>query len=135
MCAVNKVKIGTRGSPLALKQTQIVREYLAKNYPDLEMETIIIKTSGDWDPSHGEVRLNEAEGGKGLFAKEIEAALLNKDIDIAVHSMKDMDSHIPKGLVINHMLSREDVHDAFLSVIAEHIDDLLADLDQALAGI
>jgi hydroxymethylbilane synthase len=111
---ITAIKIGTRGSPLALKQTQMVCEALACAFPDLKVETRIIKTSGDWRPEEGERRLLEAEGGKGLFAKEIEEELLAGTIDAAVHSMKDMPTFLPKGLVIRHMLPREDVRDALL---------------------
>ena len=112
------IRIGTRGSPLALAQTNTVCTALAKAQPALKIEIVIIKTSGDWSPADGEIRLNEAEGGKGQFAKEIETALLDGDIDAAIHSMKDMDSNLPSGLVINHMLPREDPRDALLFKLA-----------------
>lgn len=108
------IRIGTRGSPLALRQTDMVREALREQFPDIETEIVVIKTSGDWDPAQGDVRLYESEGGKGQFAKEIEAALLAGDIDAAVHSMKDMDSNLPEGLVIDCMLEREDPRDGLL---------------------
>jgi len=108
------IKIGTRGSPLALKQVEMVKAALAQKCPDIQTQTVVIKTSGDWDPAQGEVRLSEKEGGKGQFAKEIEAALLAGEIDCAVHSMKDMDSHMPKGLILEHMLERDDSRDVLL---------------------
>ena len=108
------LKIGTRGSPLALKQVEMVKEALKATHPALETEVVIIQTSGDWKPSDGEVLLSEDAGGKAQFAKEIEEALLDGRIDCAVHSMKDMDSHLPEGLVIEHMLEREDPRDALL---------------------
>ncbi len=115
MASENKIiRIGTRGSPLALVQANTVCAKLAEAHPDLQTEIVVIKTSGDWKPSDGEVRLSEAEGGKGQFAKEIEQALLAGEIDAAVHSMKDMDSHLPDGLVLDHMLEREDPRDALL---------------------
>ncbi len=97
-----------------MAQTRTVCGMLAEKFPELETEIVVIKTSGDWAPADGEVRLSETEGGKGLFAKEIEAALLAGEIDAAVHSMKDMDSNLPEGLVIDHMLPREDPRDALL---------------------
>ena len=109
-----KLQIGTRGSPLAMVQAETVRSELERAHPDLEIEIVKIKTSGDWRPEDGEIRLAESEGGKGLFAKEIERALLAGEIDVAVHSMKDMDSVLPDGLVIDHMLPREDVRDVML---------------------
>jgi hydroxymethylbilane synthase len=108
------LKIGTRGSPLAMVQATTVQRLLAEHWPALETEIVVIRTSGDWLPAHGEVRLSEVEGGKGQFAKEIEQALAAGAVDIAVHSMKDMDSHLPQGLVIDHMLPREDVRDAMI---------------------
>lgn len=108
------LKVGTRGSPLALRQVEMVRHELMKTRPDLKIEVVPIKTSGDWSSEIGEARLADT-GGKGQFAKEIEAALLAGAIDCAVHSMKDMESVLPEGLVIDHMLRREDPRDAFLS--------------------
>lgn len=108
------IRIGTRGSPLALTQTRMVREALAAVFPHVETAVVVIRTSGDWRPADGETRLSEAEGGKGLFAREIEAALLDGEIDAAVHSMKDMDSHLPDGLMLDHMLPREDARDALI---------------------
>ena len=112
---MNKIlKIGTRGSPLALKQVEMVQEALRVHFPDLETDVVVIQTSGDWNPADGEVRLSEEAGGKGQFAKEIEAALLAGEIDCGVHSMKDMDSQLPEGLMIDHMLPRADVRDVLL---------------------
>ncbi len=108
------IKIGTRGSALALRQVELVRAALTEAYPELQTEVVIIKTSGDWRPEEGETRLNAQAGGKGLFAKEIEQALLAGEIDAAVHSMKDMEAALPPGLQIRHMLPREDVRDALI---------------------
>ena len=110
----SKIRLGTRGSPLALKQADMVRTALLGAKPDIEVEVVIIKTSGDWVPEHGEKRLLETAGGKGQFAKEIEEALLEGHVDAGVHSMKDMESHLPKGLVIEHMLPREDARDCII---------------------
>lgn len=108
------IRLGTRGSPLAMAQTDLVCAALKKAHPLLKTDIKVIKTSGDWKPEQGETRLSDVEGGKGLFAKEIEAALLAGEIDAAIHSMKDMDSRLPDGLTIKHMLPREDVRDALL---------------------
>ncbi len=112
---VKTLKIGTRGSPLALKQTAMVEAALHKTHPAIETERVVIKTSGDWKPEDGEKPLSETEGGKGLFAKEIEEALMAGKIDCAVHSMKDMPSFLPAGLVLDHVLPRADARDAFIS--------------------
>lgn len=119
-----RLKIGTRGSPLALKQTETVEAKLRAIAPGLEIERVIIKTSGDWKPSDGETRLSETAGGKGLFALEIEEALLAGSIDCAVHSLKDMSSFLPDGLSIDHVLEREDPRDAFICFKAKHYKDL-----------
>lgn len=108
-----KIRIGTRGSPLALKQTEIVCAALARAAPELQTEILIIKTSGDWKKEDGETRLEALQGGKAQFAKEIEEALLAGRIDAAVHSMKDM-GVLPEGLIINHMLPREDARDVLI---------------------
>ena len=108
------LRIGTRGSPLALAQAHEVRARLmaAHDLPEHAFEIRIYKTTGDviLDRPLSEV------GGKGLFTKEIEEALIAREIDLAVHSMKDMQTHLPDGLVIGAVLPREDVRDAFISV-------------------
>ena len=107
------LKIGTRGSALALAQAHETRDRLmtAHGLPDLAFEIVVIKTTGDQvlDRALSEI------GGKGLFTKEIEEALLEDAIDLAVHSMKDMPTVLPEGLAITALLPREDVRDAFVS--------------------
>lgn len=109
-----KLRIGTRGSQLALKQTKMVAACLGQAHPSLDIEIVEILTSGDWKPSQGETRLMESKGGKGQFAHEIEQRILSGEIDCGVHSLKDMPSFLPAGLVIKHFLKREDPRDAFL---------------------
>lgn len=92
----------------------MVRSALLAIRPTLETELVIITTSGDWRPEQGETRLSSEAGGKGQFAKEIEQALMSGDIDIAVHSMKDMESFLPDALTIPWMLPREDARDAMI---------------------
>lgn len=118
------LKIGTRGSPLALKQTQMVVDALMAAHPDLACEIVTIKTSGDWKPEEGENRLSEREGGKGLFIKEIEAALMGGQIDCAVHSMKDVPSFLPEGAAVDHVLPRADARDALICFQASSIETL-----------
>ncbi|WP_439156478.1 hydroxymethylbilane synthase [Yoonia sp.] len=115
-------KIGTRGSPLALAQANETRERLAKAF-DLPFEAftiVVIKVTGDQvlDRPLKEI------GGKGLFTREIEEALLDGTIDIAVHSMKDMPVEQPGGLLLDTYLPREDVRDAFVSLSAKGLGDL-----------
>ncbi len=104
------IKIGTRGSPLALAQANMVRDLLMAAHPGMAVDLSIIKTSGDQflDRPLADI------GGKGLFTKEIEDALLAGEIDIAVHSMKDVPTALPLGLGIFCMLVREDPRDALL---------------------
>ena len=109
------LRIGTRGSQLALKQTNMVAERLRAAHPSLDIAVVEILTSGDWKPSQGETRLMEAKGGKGQFAHEIEQRILAGEIDCGVHSLKDMPSFLPDGLEIVHFLEREDPRDVFLS--------------------
>ena len=118
----NPLMIGTRGSPLALAQAYETRERLAKAF-DLALEAfkiVVIKTTGDkiLDRPLKEI------GGKGLFTREIEDDMLSGKIDIAVHSMKDMPTIQPDGLVLETYLPREDVRDAFISPRAKGLDDL-----------
>ncbi len=120
----DKIRIGTRGSALALAQAHETRARLAAatgRSPD-DFEIVVIKTTGDriLDRPLSEV------GGKGLFTKEIEEALLDGSIDLAVHSSKDMPTVLPDGLVISAFLPREDVRDAFLSRSAKSLADLPA---------
>jgi len=118
------IRIGTRGSALALAQAHETRDRLvaASGRPAEAFEIVVIKTSGDriLDRPLSEV------GGKGLFTKEIEEALLDRSIDLAVHSSKDMPTVLPDGLVISAFLPREDVRDAFVSTAAKSLADLPA---------
>jgi hydroxymethylbilane synthase len=119
------VRIGTRGSDLALWQAGAVGEALAAE-TDLTTDAIattVIRTSGDRIQDRA---LLEA-GGKGLFTKEIEEALLSGAIDMAVHSAKDMPTRLPDGLVLAAYLPREDVRDAFVGHVAQSIDELPQD--------
>ena len=116
------MRIGTRSSPLALRQAQIVKNLLIHEQlfaPD-EIEIIPFKTTGDIITNQN---LDEF-GGKGLFTKEIEEALIDNKIDIAVHSMKDVATILPAQLAIPCTLPREDVRDAFISHIAKDIASL-----------
>jgi len=118
------LRIGTRGSKLALIQTEQVRRGLAANHPDLgapgAIEVRVIKTSGDQitDRPLAEV------GGKGLFAKELETALQAGEIDLAVHSMKDVETWLPEGLEVSCLLPREDPREALIAGRARRLDDL-----------
>lgn len=116
------LKIGTRGSPLALVQAAETRARLmaAWDLPESAFEIVVIQTSGD----RIQDRPLRLVGGKGLFTKEIEEQLLDGRIDIAVHSMKDMPTHQPDGLVLDTYLPREDVRDAFVSPTMLNISEL-----------
>lgn len=118
------LKIGTRGSPLALIQAQAVEDALVAAHPGLKVERVIIQTSGDWKPAHGEKPLSAMEGGKGLFVKEIEKALIDGAIDCAVHSTKDVPSFLPDDLALDHYLPRADMRDAFICRKAKSFMDL-----------
>jgi len=108
------LKIGTRGSPLALAQAHETRKRLIDmhGFDEASFEIVVIKTTGDrvQDRPLGEI------GGKGLFTKEIEDALLDGSIDIAVHSMKDLPTEIPQGLEIMASTTRENHRDALISL-------------------
>ena len=118
----SRIRIGTRGSPLALAQAREVRERLeaAHGTGGFAFEVRVIKTSGD----RIQDRPLAEEGGKGLFTKEIEEALIAGEIEIAVHSMKDMPTVLPAGLAITCILPREDVRDAFISLTAGSLSEL-----------
>ncbi|MCX7793018.1 MAG: hydroxymethylbilane synthase [Thermodesulfovibrionales bacterium] len=110
-----KIVIGTRGSKLALWQSEWVRHELLKLNPDLQIELKKIKTTGD---KILDVPLAKV-GGKGLFVKEIEDALLSREIDLAVHSMKDVPTLLPGGLHLAAICKREDPRDAFISPLRD----------------
>ncbi|PIE13186.1 MAG: hydroxymethylbilane synthase [Rhodobacterales bacterium] len=120
------LKIGTRGSPLALAQAHETRARLAAAFdlPQQAFEIVIIKTTGDDAALIAKDKPLKEIGGKGLFTKEIEEQLLAGDIDIAVHSMKDMPVDQPVGLLLDTYLPREDVRDAFISPGFAGLDDL-----------
>jgi len=102
--------VGTRGSKLALTQTKWVISELQKHHPEIEFEIQIIKTTGDKVQDKPLDKIGE----KGLFTKEIEDKLLSKEIDLAVHSMKDMPSMIPAGLKFSYVPKREDARDVLI---------------------
>lgn len=120
MTETPSLRIGTRGSPLALAQAHAVQAALTAAHPGLGCTIEVIRTTGDrvQDRALSEI------GGKGLFTKEIEEALLAGAIDLAVHSMKDVPTVLPDGLDIVCILEREDPRDVFLSPHATGLDDL-----------
>ena len=117
---MNRIRIGTRGSVLALWQANYVAMRLHETYPDLVVETVPIKTEGDRRQDVPLVQI----GGKGLFVKELESALLDDRIDIAVHSMKDVTVNMPEDFCIPVILEREDPRDALVSNHTQSIEDL-----------
>ena len=117
------LRIGTRGSPLALFQARLVQSLLAKKHyvynPDRDLPVCVYTTSGD------KLKGDLSEfGGKGLFTKELETALASGEIDIAVHSMKDVPTQLQEGHKIGAVLEREDARDAFISPKYGSIDEL-----------
>jgi hydroxymethylbilane synthase len=120
------IRIGTRGSPLALAQTRMVIAALAgvmkwsAEEAAIHTSIVPIKTSGDRIQDRPLADL----GGKGLFAKELEEALLRNEIDCAVHSLKDMPTALPPGLILDCVLPREDPRDALIAAEGERLEDL-----------
>tara|TARA_B100000029_G_scaffold514893_1_gene619517 strand:+ start:659 stop:1588 length:930 start_codon:yes stop_codon:yes gene_type:complete len=117
---IRKVSIGSRGSPLALWQANWVKDLLLKQHSDLTVDIQIIKTSGD---KIQDVPLAKI-GGKGLFVKEIEESLLKRNVDFAVHSMKDMPINFPINLCIACVAKRENPFDALISRNGIKLEDL-----------
>jgi len=115
-----EIKIGTRGSKLALTQAEWVKDRLIQKNPYLNVSLIKIKTTGD--------KIQDAPlakiGGKGLFVKEIEEALLDRKIDIAVHSVKDVPTELPNGLQLSVITKREDPRDVLISRNGLTLEDL-----------
>ncbi len=114
------LRIGTRGSALALAQSTHVKKCLEALSPGVQVELRIIKTTGD--------RLADASlasiGGKGVFTKELEEALLSKTVDLAVHSLKDLPTELPAGLSVGAILEREDPRDCMVSRFGEQLMEL-----------
>jgi hydroxymethylbilane synthase len=115
------VRLGTRGSPLALWQAHWVADALRVHHPDIHVEIVVIRTTGDKNRRAPLAQL----GTKGLFVKEIEEALLRQDIDLAVHSMKDMPTTLPAGLHFGVVPQRGEVRDA----VVGRDTRLLAEID------
>ena len=117
-----KIMIGSRGSILAMAQTELVVKMLKDKFPDMDFEIKVIVTTGDKD-----MRTNWGDKNvslKSFFTKEIEKELLEKDIDLAVHSMKDMPAISPKGLICGAIPVREDNRDVFVSKSGKELMDL-----------
>lgn len=115
----SSITIGTRGSQLALWQSQYIKNQINTLYSNLDVQLKIIKTKGDTIQDRSLVGL-----GKGVFTKEIEIALLNKEIDLAVHSLKDLPTEIPEGLCIPVIPLREDPRDILITKNNLRLDDL-----------
>jgi hydroxymethylbilane synthase len=117
---MDELRIGTRGSALALYQANWVREQLGLAHPRLSVTLVTIKTTGD--------RIQDAPlaqiGGKGLFVKEIEEALIDRRVDLAVHSIKDVPTDFPEGLHLAAITRREDPRDVFISKDGTSLADL-----------
>src|SRR5262245_26520438 len=118
------IRLGTRKSALAQAQAQWVAKRLMSLHPDLRVETILITTSGD--------RISSAPDGggglKALFTKEIEEALLDRRIDLAVHSLKDLSAELPEGLVIGAVPEREDARDVWISKSKRRLNETAPNL-------
>lgn len=114
------IKVGTRGSKLALAQTNYVIDKLKEHYPEHEYQAVVIKTTGDLDLN----RPLDAIGSKGIFVDEIEKALLSGEIQMAVHSMKDMPSVLAEGLIFAKAWEREDPRDVLILKNAKSLKDL-----------
>ncbi len=118
------LRIGTRGSPMALSQTRAVRDRLVAAHPELAapdaVEIVTIRTTGDRVQNRPLAEI----GGKGLFAKEIDEALRDRRVDLAVHSLKDLETWLPDGIVIACIPPRDDPRDALLSPRWPRLDSL-----------
>lgn len=115
------IRVGTRGSELALTQTGLVIDALKEASPDVAFELVVIRTTGDKDR-----RQDIASLGVGVFVKELETALLDQRIDIAVHSLKDMPSSLPADFALAAVPAREDPRDALISRSGKTLEELPA---------
>lgn len=117
------IRIGTRGSQLALYQANVVKEELEKKFPGNHFQIVVVKTKGD---KILDVPLSKI-GDKGLFTKELEVAMFDDEIDMAVHSLKDLPTSFPEGVVLGAVLKRGEVRDALISTTKRSLKDLTAD--------
>ncbi len=120
---MNKIILGTRGSALALAQVVLTEKALATALPGLAVERKVFVTRGDVKLDLSLIRANEA-GGKGLFTKELEDALLKGSIDVAVHSLKDLPGHNPPGLAVTAVLERAPTADVLITKLPARLSDL-----------
>ena len=120
---ISKLAIGTRGSKLALYQANLVKSKLETTYPTLEVVINVIKTKGD---KILDIALSKI-GDKGFFTKEIQDALYNKEVDIAVHSLKDLPTELPKGSQLGAILERANHRDVLVSVGGKKLADFTAE--------
>ncbi|MEI7422680.1 MAG: hydroxymethylbilane synthase [Prolixibacteraceae bacterium] len=114
------IRIGTRGSQLALYQANVVKEELEQKFPGKHFQIVVIKTKGD---KILDVPLSKI-GDKGLFTKELEVAMFDNEIDMAVHSLKDLPTSFPEGVVLGAVLKRGEVRDALISTTKRSLQDL-----------
>jgi hydroxymethylbilane synthase len=121
---MKSLRMGTRGSKLAVTQSRHVAAMLRKQFPDLDIEEIIIRTAGDQRSIDHPQLAAGASDGKGIFTKEIEAALLNNEIDFAVHSQKDLPPEMPEGLIHAATPSRETAADTLVGEIGQTLETL-----------
>ncbi len=117
---MHTLRIGTRGSQLALYQAELTKKNLLEKFPDLNVEIVVIQTKGD---KILDVALSKI-GDKGLFTKEIENALLENKVDVAVHSLKDLPTKLPEGLTLGAVLERAEFRDALVSRDGRKLDEL-----------
>jgi hydroxymethylbilane synthase len=114
------IRIGTRGSQLALYQANVVKEKLEQKFPELDFQIVVIKTKGD---KILDVPLSKI-GDKGLFTKELEVAMFENEIDMAVHSLKDLPTRFPEGVELGAVLKRGEVRDALISPVKRTLNSL-----------
>ena len=130
--ALRPLRIGTRGSPMALYQANLVRDRLVAAHPGFAapgmLEIAIIRTTGD----RVQNRLLAEIGGKGLFTKEIEQALIDRQVDLAVHSLKDMETSLPPGLDIACVPPRDDPRDVLVTRDGAGLDPAPEEVQEAL---
>jgi len=124
MTSLPIMKIGTRASPLAMAQTNEAGRLLSKAFPELAedgaIQTVVVSTTGDQVQDRPLAEL----GGKGLFSKELDRAMIDGDIDVAVHSLKDLETTFPEGIVLAAVMEREDVRDVLISATGKTLEQL-----------